>query len=129
VWKEAVLLAPPAEAKGIVASAIRNLPNSVSMWKLAASLETELPAKKVRYSIVAAVIAAITVIAVISVLTALTVIAVIVFVAAVGIVLMTSSPLGVPYFFANVSWCGYMGRGVRGHCSGLQGRIRDLICV
>ncbi len=82
-----MLLAPPAEAKGIVASAIRNLPNSVSMWKLAASLETELPAKKVRYSIVAAVIA------VIAVLTALTAI---VFVAAVGIALMTSSPLGGP---------------------------------
>ena len=47
VWKEAVLLAPPAEAKGIVANAIRYLPNSVSMWKLAASLETDTPAKKV----------------------------------------------------------------------------------
>ena len=50
VWKEAVLLAPPNEAKGIVATAIRHLPNSVSMWKLAASLETELAAKKVTES-------------------------------------------------------------------------------
>ncbi len=48
VWKEAVLLAPPQEAKGIVANAIRHLPNSVSMWKLAASLETDISAKKVR---------------------------------------------------------------------------------
>ena len=103
VWKEAVLLAPPAEAKGIVASAIRNLPNSVSMWKLAASLETELPAKKVRHSIVAAVIA---VIAIIAVIVALTAIAVIVCCCCWD----RSHDKQSPYLFANVLWCGYGAR-------------------
>ena len=50
MWKEAVSLAPPSEAKGIVANAIRHLPNSVSLWKLAAQLETDVSAKKVQCS-------------------------------------------------------------------------------
>ncbi len=48
VWKEAVRMAPPHEAKGIIANAIRHLPNSVSLWKLAASLESEVASKKAR---------------------------------------------------------------------------------
>ncbi|KAL3310820.1 Pre-mRNA-processing factor 6, partial [Cichlidogyrus casuarinus] len=49
VWIEAARLAPPDQAKIIVSNAIKQLPQSVSLWAKAAVLESELKAKKAVY--------------------------------------------------------------------------------
>lgn len=46
VWLEAARLQPPDTAKGVVAQAVRQLPNSVRLWMKAADLEVELKAKR-----------------------------------------------------------------------------------
>ena len=46
VWLEAARLLPADIAKGIVAQAVQNLPNSVRIWIKAADLEEEMKAKK-----------------------------------------------------------------------------------
>lgn len=46
VWLEAARLLPPDVAKGVVAHAVKNLPNSVKIWIKAADLEQEAKSKK-----------------------------------------------------------------------------------
>ena len=46
VWLEAARLQPPDTAKGVVAQAVRQLPNSVRLWLKAADLELELKGKR-----------------------------------------------------------------------------------
>ena len=46
VWEEAARLAPPDEAKGVLARGVRAIPNSVKLWLAAAKLESEEDKKK-----------------------------------------------------------------------------------
>ena len=48
MWLEGARLQTPANAKTVLANAVRNLPTSVKIWLRAAELETAVPSKKVR---------------------------------------------------------------------------------